>query len=85
MGLSTAVKAAIEGFTGSDDSKERRNAYVDFLSILLSFLLAMIIIGFVGKMLWNDVIVELFEFAKPAKSVWHILGLMIFVVLMTPK
>ena len=85
MGLSSVCKAAIEGFTGSSDSKEKRNAYVEFLSFFLSFLLAMIILGFAGKLLWNEVVVELFTVAKPAKSVWHIIGLMIFVALIAPK
>jgi len=82
MGLSSACKAAIEGFTGTSDSKERKNAYVDFLAFFLSFILSMIILGFVGKMLWNNVVVDLFSFAKPATSVWHIIGLMFFVSLL---
>ena len=85
MGLSSVCRAAIEGFTGNKDSKERRNAYVDFLAYLLAFLLAMIILGFVGKLLWNNVITELFTIAKPARSVWHIIGLMIFLALLSPK
>lgn len=84
MGLTQACKAAIEGFTGTTDSKERRNAYVDFLAFLLAFLIAMVILGFVGKLLWNEVVVELFSIAKPARSVWHIIGLMIFVSLLRP-
>jgi hypothetical protein len=85
MGLSSLTKAAIEGFSGNSDSKERRNAYVEFLSYLLAFLFAMVLLGFVGKMLWNSVVVELFSIAKPAKSVWHIIGLMIFLTLVVPK
>jgi hypothetical protein len=85
MGLSSACKAAIEGFSGISDSKERRNAYVDFLAFLLAFLIAMVILGFIGKMLWNSVVVELFNIAKPARSVWHIIGLMIFVSLINPN
>jgi hypothetical protein len=85
MVLSSAVKAAIEGFTGNKDSKERRNAYVEFISYLLAFLLAMILLGFIGKWLWNSVIVDLFSFAKPARSVWDIIGLMLFTTLIIPK
>ena len=85
MGLSTAVKAAVEGFVSSSDSKEKRNAYVNFISFFIAFLLAMVILGFIGKMLWNDVVVDLFSFAKPARSVWQIIGLMIFLSLISPK
>ena len=85
MGLSSVCKAAIEGFSGTKDSKEKRNAYVDFLSFFLAFILAMVILGFVGKLLWNEVVVELFTIAKPAKSVWHIIGLMLLLALLCPK
>ena len=85
MGLSTLTKAAIEGFSGNKDSKERRNAYVEFVSFLLAFLIAMILLGFVGKLLWNSVVVELISVAKPARSVWHIIGLMLFLTLVVPK
>ena len=84
MGLATACKAAVEGFIGSSDSKERRNAYVDFISFLLSFLLAIVILGFIGKLLWNEVVVELISVVKPARSVWHIIGLLLFVSLIHP-
>ena len=84
MGLATVCKAAVEGFTASSDSKERRNAYVDFVAFLLAFLLAMVILGFVGKLLWNEVVVELVSVAKPARSVWHIIGLLLFVSLIKP-
>ena len=82
MGFSSACRAAIEGFSGTSDSKERKNAYVSFLAFFLSFIFSIIVLGFIGKMLWNDVIVDLFSFAKPAPSVWHIIGLMLFVSLL---
>ena len=85
MGISTLTRAAIEGFSGNNDSKERRNAYVEFVSFLLAFLIVMVLLGFVGKLLWNSVVVELFTIAKPVRSVWHIIGLMIFLTLVVPK
>ena len=85
MVLASACKAAIEGFVGNKDSKERRNAYIDFVAFLLAFIVALVILGFVGKMLWNSVVVELFSVVKPARSVWHIIGLMLFTNLMIPK
>jgi ABC-type multidrug transport system permease subunit len=85
MVLSSAIKAGIESFTGVADSKDRRAAYVDFLAYLLAYIVAMIILGFVGKLLWNGIIVDLFSVAKPAKSMWQIIGLMIFTSLMVPK
>jgi len=85
MGLLTeGFAAAIEGMTNGKDSDKKRDAYVDFISVLLAFLLAFVILGFVGKLLWNSVVVELLSIAKPAKSFWQIVGLMIFVMLIRP-
>ena len=85
MGLLTeGFAAAIEGMTNGKDSDKKRDAYVDFIAVLLAFLLAFIILGFVGKLLWNSVVVELLSIAKPAKSFWQIVGLMIFIMLIRP-
>ena len=79
-----AAAAAIEGMTNGVDSERKRFAYVEFLSALFSFVIVMIILGFVGKLLWNNVMVELFTIAKPAKSFWQIIGLMILASLLRP-
>ena len=79
MGLLTsAARAATEGFSSLGSSEYKRQAYVDFTSMVISFVIALVILGFVGKFLWNGVIVDMFSFAKPVRSVWQILGLMIF-------
>ena len=81
--LGAACHAAVEGFVnGSADA--RRDAYVQFAATLLAFVISFVILGFVGKLLWNNVIVDLFSFAKPAKSFWQLVGLMIFVSLLSP-
>jgi hypothetical protein len=81
--LGAACHAAVEGFvSGSADA--RRDAYVEFAASLLSIVLSFIILGFVGKLLWNNVVVDLFSFAKPAKSFWQLIGLMIFIGLVRP-
>lgn len=82
--LSSAAKASVEGFTGLQSAEARRDAYVDFTSILIAFVVAIVLIGFIGKYLWNNVVVDLFAFARPARSFWQIIGLMIFVALMLP-
>ncbi len=83
--LGSACKAAIEGFAGtSEDPSKRKAIFTELLATLLAFILALVILGFVGKLLWNNVVIELFSFAKPARSFWQILGLMIFVSLVNP-
>jgi hypothetical protein len=81
--LNAATKAALEGFQGNDDPARRRETYTELLAILLSFVISIVILGFVGKLLWNNIIVDLFSIAKPARSFWQIIGLMIFISLIS--
>ena len=82
--VNAAAKATVEGFVGMESSERRRDAYVDFLSSFIAFVLALVLLGFIGKYLWNCVIVDLFTIVKPAKSFWQIIGLMLFVSLVRP-
>lgn len=82
--LSAAAKATVEGFVGTQSSDKRRDAYVDFVAMVVAFFVALVILGFVGKLLWNGVVVDLFTFAKPARSFWQIIGLLLFVSLIMP-
>jgi hypothetical protein len=85
MGLvNVATKAAVEGFVGTESSQSRRDAYVNFIAFLLAFIISLIILGFIGKFLWNEVVVDLFSFAKPARSFWQIIGLMFFTSIIMP-
>ena len=79
--LSSGCKAAIEGFSSNEDPSRRREAFTDVFAVLLAFIISLVLLGFIGKYLWNNVVVELVSFAKPARSFWQILGLMIFVSL----
>ena len=81
--LGGACNAAIQGFV-SGSAEVKRDAYVDLAATLLAFVLSVVILGFFGKLLWNGVIVDLFSFAKPAKSFWQLVGLMVFVSLLSP-
>ena len=74
--------AAIDAFTDmSGSDSKRREAYMEIIASIVSFLIAVIIISFVGKWLWNNTILDLFTFVKPVRSIWQILGLMIFLAL----
>ncbi len=83
--LTSAARAAVEGFTStSQDPVKRKDIYTELLAILFAFVVSLIILGFVGQLLWNNVVLELFSFAKPARSVWQIIGLMILLSLLRP-
>jgi hypothetical protein len=57
-----------------------RTALVSFLTVII----VLAILLFVGKYLWNEVLVSLVPGVKPAKSVFQILGLAILIMLMAP-
>jgi len=81
--LYAGTRAVVQSFSdyGSDANSD---VYMDTLSVFLSFVLSLVILTFIGQLLWNNVVVDLFSFAKPAKSFLHILGLMIFINLILP-
>jgi hypothetical protein len=81
--LKDACRAIIDGFTDVPGPAQpnRREMYVSLVASLLAFIIALAIIGLFGKLLWNGVVVELFSFAKPARSVWQLIGLMVFLAL----
>jgi hypothetical protein len=81
--VQSACRSAVEGWADVP-AVRKREVYTDTLSVLLAFVIAAVILAFVGKLLWNNVIVDLFEFAKPARSFWQILGLMVFISLVRP-
>lgn len=81
--VQSACRAAVEGFADTAPNV-KREIYADSVAVLLSFVLAFVILAFVGKLLWNNVVVDLFSFAKPARSFWQIIGLMIFINLVRP-
>jgi hypothetical protein len=76
-----ATKALVEGMSGSPQAEKSRDTYVDLIATLVAFVVTLVILAFIGQLLWNNVIVDLVSFARPAKSVWQILGLFIFVSL----
>ena len=65
---------------GSTESTTTRMAMVSFMTLIVMFGLIL----FLGKWLWNTVLVSLVPAVKPAKSVWQILGLAVLIGLMYP-
>jgi hypothetical protein len=81
--LFSGCRAAVEGFADTAPNV-KREVYADTVAVLLSFVVATVLLAFVGKLLWNGVVTQLFSFAKPATSFWQIIGLMIFINLVRP-
>jgi uncharacterized membrane protein len=55
----------------------RQESYKNVVASLLAFVIAILILSFVGKYLWNSSVSELFTFARPVTSVWQIISLML--------
>lgn len=64
----------------ADKHESGKVALVAFLTLLIVLTLLL----FVGKYLWNDVLVVVMPFIKPVKSVWQILGLALLISLLSP-
>lgn len=80
--LKDLCRAGVEGMTDmSGSSSSRREIYKDLIASILSLIIAVLIVAFVGKWLWNTTVAELFTFVRPVRSVWQIIGLMLFISL----
>jgi hypothetical protein len=84
--VTAVMRAAVEGFTNPSgvDTNRHDPVYADAIAVILAFTISILIISLVGLWLWNFSVVPLFEFARPAKSVFQILGLMVFISLIHP-
>ena len=81
--IQSASRAMVEAFADTQPNV-KREVYADSVAVLLSFVIAFVLVAFLGKLLWNNIVTELFTFAKPARSFWQIIGLMIFINLIRP-
>lgn len=80
--LQDLCKAGIECMTDMPGSSTGRGeAYKNVVASLLSLMVAILIVSFAGKYLWNVSVVELFTIARPVQSVWQIIALMLLVSL----
>lgn len=78
--LKDLCKAGIEGMTDMS-GLGRKEMYKDLVASIISLVLAILIIAFVGKFLWNSTVAELFTVVRPVRSAWQIIGLMILISL----
>jgi hypothetical protein len=88
--VNSAVNAAMDGAgfaqTESFDSPTGYSAtpFRTMLAYLLTIVIMLTILAFVGKYLWNNVLVSLVSVVRPVKSMWQILGLAILLSLFQP-
>jgi hypothetical protein len=82
--LKDLCKAGVECMTDMSGSPKMNSgeSYKSVIATILSLLLSIIIISFVGKYLWNVSVAELFTIARPVQSVWQIIALMLLLSIM---
>ena len=81
--LKELCRAGVEGMTDmSGSTAGRREIYKELVAQIIALVVAIVIIAFVGKWLWNNSVAELFTVARPVRSVWQIIALMLFLSLM---
>lgn len=75
-------RAAVEGMSDlSGSGNGRHQMYKDIIATILSIILSMIVIGFIGKFLWNETVARLFTVVRPVQSAWQVIGLLLLVSL----
>ena len=84
--VNASLRALVEGYTnpGGTEAYKPPPAYAEAIAAVLAFVVSIILVSLLGLWLWNFSVVPLFEFARPAKSVFQILGLMIFLAIIAP-
>lgn len=81
--LKDLCRAGVEGMTDmSGSSSGRKQIYKEVVAQIIALVISILILAFVGKWLWNNSVAELFTFARPVRSVWQIIALMLFIGLM---
>jgi succinate dehydrogenase hydrophobic anchor subunit len=62
-------------------SSVRGQSYKDLVASILALIIALLVLAFVGKFLWNASVAELFTCARPVTSAWQIIALLLLVSL----
>jgi len=84
MVLRETFSAVVNTVAADASSKlDTRSSYVELTAALLAFVFSIVLIAFIGKWLWNGVVLDLISVAKPARSVWQIIGLAILIKLIS--
>jgi hypothetical protein len=86
MVLKEAFSAMVNTVAADASTKsDTRASYIELSSAIMAFVASVVIMAFIGKWLWNSIVVDLFTVARPVRSVWQIIGLTVFVHLVTGR
>ncbi len=84
--INAAMRAMVEGYTNPNGAQGTAapSAYGEAVAVILAFVISLALVSLIGMWLWNYSVVPLFEFARPAKSIFQIIGLAIFLAIIMP-
>lgn len=83
--LLSSNEEKIEGFNGGHiviQTIKPESGATTLITLIITMFFYLAVISAVGMYLWNNIVVKLISFAKPAKSMWQILGLLILTQLL---
>ena len=76
-------RTAVDAFV---DTKEDFNGNARLTpGIMVAVVIWILIVLFVGKFLWNQVLCRTLTICKPIKTIWYILGLIILLEIIKPS
>jgi hypothetical protein len=85
MLIGKACEAFVNGMAATPGAEkvQERYSWVSFVAAIIAFVIVLLILAFIGKYLWKNSIVPLVSVARPAASALQILGLYVFVALLS--
>jgi uncharacterized membrane protein len=90
--LSYSLYPSKEYFNQTDDTQYTQTKFlIQFFASIIALVIILILLGFIGVFLWNNYLAGrldnstgLITIFKPATSIWQIIGLYVFILLITP-
>lgn len=79
------LHAGVEVFTSNDTFANVAHRHNVTIVNLIVLVLVILVILLAGQWLWNNVACKLITVVKPVPSVWHLLGLIVLLDLISPS
>lgn len=68
--------------TNNNEGFAAEQSDADMVSMVIAFVIAQVVIMFLGRWLWNGFLTKLVTVVKPMKSVWQMLGVSVLLRLL---
>jgi hypothetical protein len=78
-----AVQSTVETFLSSKENFTSEDR-AKMIAALVVVILWLVILLFLSKWLWNEVLCKIVTFTKPVTSVWQVIGLVVLLAILKP-